>query len=410
MSALIRRIREGFAFRLQSRFQNPLAGLLRVALWLRRALSVHWIYTVNKAAVEFRHHWVSPGAIEFASHRREHWWHMGGSPGGNWDELSFPFEHFDFYQSFVAVKRNSRTWNETPFYQRVLGDIRAGRDKLGCRSQDQLDRRLEHFRELYRDMEEFGFIPKHSDDQVRVDIGRDGDLLFCDGPHWLTFAKLHKLDRVAIAIGMRHRLWTRFKREIVRYAMGNRGQVYEPIPHPDLESIRAQHGHKRFELIRRNLVSDGGRMLDIGCHWGYFCHQFERLGYRAIGVEASSRNFYFLKKIKRATSGSFQIENCSICDFLEGEDCRYEVVLALAVLHDFVKTATGLEQLKNLLRALNAREMFFMPHSPHEPQMSRAHWNPGESEFLSFVLDNSSFSDAVLIGHEDDGRPLYRLT
>ena len=409
MKALIRRIREGLAFRFQSRVRNPLKGFIHVVRYLRRAMTVHGIYVINRSAIEFRRHWVSPDDIEFASHRLDRWWTIGSAVGGDWDELSFPFEHFDFYQSFVAVARNSRIWEETPYYQRVLGDIRAGKDKWGCRSQEQLDRRLEHLEELFRSMGELGFIPNHSGDQIRVDIGRDGDLLFCDGRHRLTFAKMHKLDRVAISIGTRHRQWARFKREIVDYAMRNRGQVYAPILHPDLESIRAQHGHKRFELIRRNLLSDGGRMLDIGCHWGYFCHQFERLGYRGTGVEASPRNFYFLRKIKRAARRSFQISNCSIFDFVEREDREYQVVLALAIFHHFVKTETGLEQLKKLLRGLSAREMFFMPHTPGEPQMSQAYWNPKESEFLGFILDNSRFADATLIGHEEDGRPLYRL-
>ncbi len=409
MNALIRRIRQGLAFRFQSRIRNPLKGFVYVVHWLRRALTVHGIYEIDRSAIEFRLIWVSPDDIEFASHRPNGWWRIGSVMGGDWDELSFPFEHFDFYQSFVAVERNTRTWVETPYYQRVLGDIRAGKEKWGCRSQEQLDRRLEYLQELSRSMRELGFIPNNSGDQIRVDIGRDGDLLFCDGRHRLTFAKIHKLDRVVIAIGTRHRQWARFKREIVRYAMRNRGQVYAPILHPDLESIGAQHGHKRFELIRRNLLSDRGGMLDIGCHWGYFCHQFELLGYRATGVEASPRNFYFLRKIKRASRRSFQIENCSIFDFVEREDRDYEVVLALSIFHHFVKTETGLKKLKKLLRRLNSREMFFMPHTPGEPQMSQAYWNPEESEFLSFILDNSSFADAALIGHEDDGRPLYRL-
>ena len=410
MNELIRRVREGLSFRFQSRIRNPLRGFIHVVHWLRSALTVHGIYEINKSAIEFRSHWVSPDDIEFASHRPDRWWRIGGAAGGNWDELSFPFEHFDFYQSFVAVERGSRTWEETPYYQRVLEDIRAGKEKWGCRTRVQLDRRLQHLLELSRSMGELGFIPNHSDDQIRVDIGRDGDLLFSDGRHRLTFAKIHQLDRVAVAIGTRHRQWARFKREIVRYAMRNRGQVYAPILHPDLESIRAQHGHKRFELIRRNLVSDGGEMLDIGCHWGYFCHQFERLGYQVAGVEASPRNFYFLTRIRRAARRSFQIANCSIFDFVEREDREYQVVLALAIFHHFVKTESGFEQLKKLLRGLSAREMFFMPHTPGEPQMSQAHWNPEESEFLSFILDNSCFTEAALIGHEDDGRPLYRLS
>ena len=115
MNGLIRRTRQGLAFRFQSCIRNPLKGLFHVVHWLRRALTVHGIYEINRSAIEFRRLWVSPDDIEFASHRLNGWWRIGSVVGGDWDELSFPFEHFDFYQSFVAVERNSRTWEETPY-------------------------------------------------------------------------------------------------------------------------------------------------------------------------------------------------------------------------------------------------------------------------------------------------------
>lgn len=157
----------------------------------------------------------------------------------------------------------------------------------------------------------------HNRHQVSVNIGRHGDLLFNDGGHRLTIAKLLNVPRIPITIFARHRQWVDFKLQILEYALRKGGQVYAPLLHPDLEWIPAHHGHKRFELIYRNLINQRGTMLDIGCGWGYFCHRFEGIGFECTGVEKAP--IYFLKKLRRACNKKFRIVNQSVFDFIDQE-------------------------------------------------------------------------------------------
>ena len=134
------------------------------------------------------------------------------------------------------------------------------------------------------------------------------------------------------------------------------------------------------------------------------------MGFSCIGVEYNPTLVYFLEKLKRAANKNFQIVNSSIFDYLQQQPRQYEVVLALAVFHHYIKLESELHQLKNLLAHLNTRELYFQPPRPSEVQMHNAHWNPSAEEFVAFILEHSSLNQATLLGRQSSGRPIYRLT
>lgn len=94
---------------------------------------------------------------------------------------------------------------------------------------------------------------------------------------------------------------------------------------------------------------------------------------------------------------------------LHQEHCEYDVVLALAVFHHFIKTEEGFQQLEKLLPKLQMKEMYFLPHKPSERQMKKAYWNPSEDEFVAFILKHTKLSQATHIGYVEGRRSLYRL-
>lgn len=378
---------------------------------IQRRLDPNW-FTRLEQEIEYKVHWVSPRDIRFVGRKafvpnRDN---IGQILGGNWDELNVRFEQRDFYQAFTAVNSNESSWSETPFFRRVLSEMKAGYLKWDCRTEKEFRARLHTLEDLYREMSEKGYIPNHNRDQISVNIGRHGDLLFNDGQHRLTFAKRLDLPKIPIIIVARHSEWVKFKLRILESTWQSHGRVYAPLLHPDLEWIPAHFGHKRFELIRNALISQNGSMLDIGCNWGYFCHRFEDIGFECIGVEESSHACDFLEKLRRAGNKKFTIINQSIFDYLGDERHQYDVVLALAIFHHFVKSPEGVEQLKKLLSHFHAKEMYFLPHKRSEPQMQNVYWNPSEDEFVAFIIEHSGFSNAVCLGRAENGRLLYQIT
>jgi cyclopropane fatty-acyl-phospholipid synthase-like methyltransferase len=162
-------------------------------------------------------------------------------------------------------------------------------------------------------------------------------------------------------------------------------------------------------MIRKELSVEGGRLLDIGANWGYFCHKFEEIGFDCYAVEIERVNLYFLEKLKRAENRRFKIINKSIFEYQDIENSSFDVVLALNIFHHFLKDRASYYKLIDLLGKLKLGEMYFQPHCLGEPQMEGAYKNYSEEEFVKFILEASKLTKAELIGATQDGRKLYKL-
>lgn len=245
-----------------------------------------------------------------------------------------------------------------------------------------------------------------AEDEITVNIGRDGDLLLNTGIGALAAAKLLNVKQVPVRIIARHSRWQKFRKEILSLSLEKR--LYQPMTHPDLrKGTSAEHRcEDRFDMIKENLSVQRGKLLDIGANFGYFCHKFEDLDFECIAVESDLRALYFLKKLKRAENRSFKIVTQSILEWEGVKRLRFDVVLALNIFHHFLKSEETYPKFMNLLKNLKAREMFLEPPFYNEVENNK---HSGR-RFADFILRNSQFRTAKLIGVAHDGRSLYKLT
>ena len=332
------------------------------------------------------------------------------------------FEEMKSYKAHYQHFIKGREWKETEFYQAVLNEMEKGMFKWGCSSEEEFMKRCKELNKLYEDIKKNGLktqkmlgkgrILKHKgirelEDEIQVAINRNGNLIFYDGRNRLAIAKILDLDKIPFKIIHRHEKWIEFRKEILLYVKTEMGEkVYQPLLHPDLSDIPSVWGNERFEIIKRNLTTKGGRLLDIGAHWGYFCHKFEEIGFNCIAIEDSPKNLYFLKKLKRAGNASFKIINKSMFDY---EDIlSFDVVLALNIFHYFLKEKESYYKLRKLLRRLTAKEMYFQTDEPEEIKRRGGYKNRSPEEFVDFVVKNSNLTKADCIG-EVRGSKIYKL-
>ena len=393
----------------------PVRSLARYFIWriLRRVKSIFVPDPFHRDPyAESDLYWVSPDNINYIS-LVEHgiYKNKGAVYGGEWDVLDKKVEDLDFYKAFYKKISENTDWTATAYYQRVLKEINQGAIKWGCKTQKDLDARCEELDRIYEDMRLNGFKRSNNEDEITVNIGRYGDLLFNNGRHRLVFAKLLKLKKIPVKITERHAKWVEFKNEISDYTnRTSNGKTYAPLTHIDLASIPAQHGEQRFNLIREHLACQKGSMLDIGANWGYFCHKFEDLGFECYSIENNPANLHFLNKLKRAENKKFTIVSESAFSFItKNRDRIFDVTLALAIFHHFIKTEEPHALLVELLRNLKTREMFFQPHLVGEDQMRNAYKNYPPEEFVMFIIRHSCLSKYELIGKVEDGRPIYKI-
>jgi len=341
--------------------------------------------------------------------------------------LKKKFEDLDVYQAFKKRFKEGKKWEETKFYHRVLNQISKDVIKWGCKNKKDWDKRIKEIESLYYEIKKSGYKPKEEVyfsegwirkiekpvailDDISVIINREGQLLFIDGRHRLSIAKLLNLSKVPFRVIARHKKWMDFRKELIFFAQNYQGgRLYQTLTHPDLQDIPFKHGEFRFNVIKKNLSISRGTLLDIGANLGYFCHKFEDEGLDCYALEENRLCVYFAEKLKKAENKKFKIIPESIFEYKKNQDTAFDVVLALNIFHHFLERENDHLQLIKLLKRLKVKELFFEPHNPEEIQRRNPYRNYTPDQFVNFIIDNSCLNKAKLIGEAEDGRSIYKL-
>ena len=133
--------------------------------------------------------------------------------GGDWDRRRRSFAESDFYRAMVDRFTRSRAWEETDYYQRLLRHVAEGANKRGMTSRSDVDARCATLDRLYKTIRDCGYeavvdregAPKfpHNEDEVTVRVSREGDLLFQNGRHRLSIAKILGIHRIPVKVSVR---------------------------------------------------------------------------------------------------------------------------------------------------------------------------------------------------------------
>jgi len=340
---------------------------------------------------------------------------------GDWDITDYKFTDLPIYQAFKQRINEGLAWQDTDFYKINMSYIESGQMRWSCSTKDDFDKRCSTFDALIESIKTNGYqlnrTRTHSDlyfnvdfDEIDVNIGRNGEFLFQNGRHRLSIAKILGIKKIPVMVFVRHKEWQRYREFLISYAQEQRGKVYQPLVHPDLADIPFHHNcSDRFEAIVPHLGNKRGIMMDIGANTGFFCHKFEDLGYECYAIEYSPEIAQIAEKIKIAENKTFKIINKSVFELELNKNMKFDVVLALNVFHHFIKRKKTFFQFKDFLNNLETDEMYFEPHLYEEEQMKDAYVNYTETEFVNFILQNTSLNASELIYTARDGRHVYKL-
>lgn len=237
--------------------------------------------------------WVDPARIthctvpRFDVNRR-----TGGVVGGQWDlgevvktdqRTRFPFEELVFYRSLERHFLNGVDWEETELFRYVLnedGFEQASRYD----SPSEFLKRCEEIDAIYDNIEANGYrkqielLEGDVDDiggwgadrvwevppfrryrelnEVSVNIGRDGELLFNSrGHHRLSISKILEVSEIPVRVVVRHRKWQGLREGLdealatadapvemaAREHLRDQSRPEEFAAHPDLRAILERH-------------------------------------------------------------------------------------------------------------------------------------------------------------------------
>lgn len=355
--------------------------------------------------------------------------------GGSWDISSFAFDDLDIVRALRQRIDGGVQWADTEFYQRLRQEIRDNEvDSWGIRFEEDLDARCAYLDSLVDSIRQQGFRLSHEvalehetkglnghpvyGSEITVNIGRNGHYLFQDGRHRLAIAKILGIKQVPVKVLVRHKQWVEFRQFMWALAQGGAAssrsrELYQNPIHPDLQDIPFAHAcEDRLDALTRYAGTGTGSLLDIGANLGFFCHGFEKLGYKCFAVELLPQCARAADKIRIAEGRQFTViakDLFTACSMEPLRDRHFDVVLALNIFHHFLKQADTFGQFSAWLERLRVDTMFFEPHCSDEPQMAGSFVNFDEQAFVAFILEKSVLNHAELIHRCSDGRPIYRL-
>lgn len=172
---------------------------------------------------------------------------VGRVEDGSWDRLtSYPREslgrvpkatvdtHVEFSDTYVYRALRHRfdrggRWEETEYFDLLLEEIRDGNAPWDCHTAGDLRERCRYLDELYEAVREDGYRTQAElhgpmnriseavrtvENEISVDVARDGRFLFTDGRHRLAIAKLLELDEVPVVVQVRHEQWQQLRDDV----------------------------------------------------------------------------------------------------------------------------------------------------------------------------------------------------
>jgi len=294
--------------------------------------------------------------------------------------------------------------------------------KWGCSSEKDFLERCRQLDELYKDIKNNGFKTqkmlgngeklKHRGirevrDEISIAIGRDGNLIHYDGQNRLAITKILNLNQVPVKIYRRHKKWMKFRKKLFHYVKKEmNGRALEPLLHPDFGDIPSVWGNKRLEIIKKNIKMENGKLLDMGAHWGYFCHKFEEIGFHCTAFEDLPENLYFLRKLKRAGNMNFKVIDQPTYDFKD--NLHFDIVLMLNLSHYLLEKKERHNQFVKLLRKMKTSEIYLQINPPLEMKEGSIHRNCLREDIINSVIKNANLKNVDCIG-EIKGSKIFKL-
>jgi SAM-dependent methyltransferase len=189
--------------------------------------------------------------------------------------------------------------------------------------------------------------------------------------------------------------------------------LYQPIEHPEFAGEAVQPCEERLKLILDALPGavlhppNPGRrfMVDFGCHTGWFCRAFSRLGWLTVGFDRSPEWLEAASLLNELTEGPkpryILADVLSVFDLQTDREPVCDVALCLSVaMYLFEDPAKGWKFFKNVSES--AQRMFFDFGGMYS---ARVPFN--EEELPGLMLKHTAFQSWRKIGASNLERSLF---
>lgn len=213
---------------------------------------------------------------------------------------------------------------------------------------------------------------------------------------------------MTVYVSERNADWVALKQAVVD-ASGGKTNAYHPLPHPEFRHWPVtQPCEERWAMIQGTPGSITGKVLDLGCHTGWFCRMFAEGDAWVVGIEGNAALLDVARAVGtyRDDAGTQpQYINSTIEDYLAQTTEQFDVCLCLSVaMHLFAKLGHdgGWAQLRRVSQLCNRMylDIAFGGYSQYLP------FTP--ETIADEIIAHTEFTTCRLLGRTaHENRPFY---
>jgi len=331
----------------------------------------------------------------------------------NWELFEKNTIYIGLKERFIQKKK----WEDTQYYLKFSEKIKGWKLMWNCASPEKLLERCSLLDNLFNDIKNNWYKLNEDSltgwyDEVSINIGRQWELLFNDGAHRLTIAKILWLQKIPVRIIVRHEHWFQFFKHLQSVLPNQRS--YQSLWHPDLDTnfIIDHPCHDRFDIFSEHLPSatKGSKSLDIWWNIWFFTRELEKKWFQGYIIEHESFYLEILKAFKKSLWYSYEIIAEDMFNWSGITKHKFDIVLALSIFHHFIKTEDFHKKLVKLLNNLDTKMIIFEAHDQNEQQMHWAFKNYSPKEFVEFIMKETGLKNyEKLWTIPEDNREIYKI-
>ncbi len=148
---------------------------------------------------------------------------------GDWDKHKEDYQYDRVYQGIKSIYIENEDWENTH-----LGHRSLLKEKIQGIDHSNYVKEVDY---LFQSMDKNGYSESKSDSPLRINIGRDGELIFnnSNGHKRIAISKLVNIDQIPVEVIVRHKKWEELRNTI---SEGGVPEGHEELnSHPDLQDI-----------------------------------------------------------------------------------------------------------------------------------------------------------------------------
>lgn len=186
---------------------------------------------------------IDPSTITHTTDEFAMFYDVGTIQGGDWDKRVEPVENNFKYEAVWEHFENNVPWEDTGLFSEYSSILQEDGQADSYTSISELKDRYEKIDAIFEDIRSNGFkspseinsgdiSKKEQYDYPAVHITREGEIVFADGWHRFTIARVLELDEIPVRIIARHKIW-----QSIREKFYNDKSADKYKEHPDLDDL-----------------------------------------------------------------------------------------------------------------------------------------------------------------------------